>query len=281
MNKLISILIATALLAVACTEKINIKLDTTYTRLVVDGHIRSDTGVYSVNLMRSADYFSNAPAPREVNAVVSLTDGTNTYPLTETVPGVSGVYNTDAKFAGTIGKDYTLNITLAEKIAGTTQYTASSQLIGVTRLDSIQAVFRPDIGKDGHWLVKLFAQDPPGRKNYYMINLYRNNKLWTDTITKVSVSDNQFFAGNYIDGIDVFFINNTNKWETLFPGDTITMELSAITKEYYDFINQVKQAGISIPIFTGPPANVEGNISNNGIGFFAAYSSSFATTIVK
>jgi FAD/FMN-containing dehydrogenase len=59
------------------------------------------------------------------------------------------------------------------------------------------------------------------------------------------------------------------------------IELSAITKEYYDFINQVKQAGFSIPFFSGPPANVVGNISSNGVGFFAAYSSSFAKTIVK
>ena len=281
MNKHISIIITVALLTVSCTEKINLKLDTTYTRLVVDGHIRSDTGIYSINLTKSSDYFSNVPAPRVVNATVSLTDGTNTFPMTETEPGVSGVYNTDPKFGGTIGKDYLLNITLPEVIAGTNQYSASSQLIGVTKLDSVKTVFRPDIGKDGHWLVKLYAQDPPGRKNYYMINLYRNSKIWTDTITKLSVSDNQFFAGNYIDGIDVFFINNSHKWETLFPGDTIMMELSAITKEYFDFINQVKQAGFSIPIFSGPPANVEGNVSNNGVGFFAAYSSSFAKTIVK
>ena len=281
MNKRILIIIAVALLAVACTEKINLKLDTTYTRLVVDGQIKSDTMAYSINLTKTSDYFSNVPSPRVVNATVSLTDGTLTFPLTETIPGRSGVYNTEAGFAGTRGKTYTLHVTLPEAIAGTTEYTASSELLSVTRLDSIQTVFRPEIGKDGFWQVKLYAQDPPGRKNYYMINLYRNNKLWSDTITKVSVSDNQFFAGNYIDGINVFFINNEHKWETLYPGDTVMMELSAITKEYYNFIGQVQQAGFSIPFFSGPPANVMGNVSNNGVGFFAAYSSSFAKTIVK
>jgi len=59
------------------------------------------------------------------------------------------------------------------------------------------------------------------------------------------------------------------------------VELSAITKEYFDFINQVKQAGFSIPFFTGPPANVQGNVSNEGVGFFAAYSSSFAKKVIK
>lgn len=281
MNNRISIILAVALLAVSCTEKINLKLDSTYTRLVVEGHIKSDTMGYSINLTKTSDYFSNIPSPRMVNATVTLSDGTSTFPLTETDPGISGIYQTDPKFAGTIGKTYTLHISLPEVIAGTTEYTASSQLIGVTKLDSIKSVFRSDFGKEGFWQVKIYAQDPPGTKNYYMLNLYRNNMLWSDTITKVSVSDNQFFAGNYIDGADVFYINNAHKWETLYPGDTIMVELSAITKEYYDFINQVQMAGFSIPFFTGPPANVQGNVSSQGVGFFAAYSSSFAKTVVK
>jgi hypothetical protein len=281
MNKRLIILFAVAIIAASCTEKINLKLDSTYTRLVVDGHITSDSMTHFITLTKTSDYFSNVPAPRVVNATVSISDGTNTFPLTETFPGSSGVYQTDPKFAGIIGKDYTLNITLPEAINGTTEYTASSELIQVTKLDSIKTVFRPDFGKEGYWQIKLYAQDPPGRKNYYLLNLYRNGKLWSDTISKVGVSDNQFFAGNYIDGIDVFFINNEHKWETLFPGDTVMLELSAITKENFDFINQVQQAGFSLPFFSGPPANVKGNVSNEGVGFFAAYSSSFAKTVVK
>jgi hypothetical protein len=281
MTKKFSIIIVVALLAVSCTEKINLKLDSTYTRLVVDGHIKSDTMAYFINLTKTADYFSNVAAPRMVNATVTLTDGTNSFPLTETSPGQSGIYQTDSKFAGIIGKEYTLHITLPEVIAGTTIYTASCKLEGVTKLDSIQANFNSSEGKDGVWEVDVFAQDPPGQKNYYMLNLYRNGQLWSDTITKVAVFDNQFFQGRYINGAQAFRINNSHLWETLYPGDTLMVELSAITQEYYNFINQVKLAGVSIPFFTGPPANVQGNVSNFGVGFFAAYSSSFAKTVVK
>ena len=274
-------MIAVIFIMASCTEKINLKLDTTYTRLVVDGHIKSDTTTYLINLTKTSDYFSDAPAPREVNAIVTLSDGTNTFPLIETIPGISGVYETSNKFAGTIGKDYTLHISLAEVIAGTTEYTSTCMLNRVTKLDSIHADFDASLGKNGIWQVLVYAQDPPGSINYYMMNLYRNGKLWSDTIDKVSVTDNQFFAGRYINGAQAFRINNSRAWETLYPGDTIMVELSAITKEYFNFINEVKQAGFSIPFFTGPPANIPGNISNNGIGFFAAYSSSFAKTIVK
>ncbi len=281
MNKKISIIFAVSLLAAACTEKINIKLDSTYTRLVVDGHIKSDTGTYFINLTKTSDYFSDEPAPRMVSATLSITDGTNTFPLTETVPGQSGIYQTDPKFAGVVGKNYTLNISLPEVIAGTTQYTASSPLLGVTKLDSVQVVFNSSEGKDGVWKVEIFAQDPPGSKNYYMLNLYRNNQLWSDTINKIAIFDNQFFEGKYITGATAFRINNSHLWETLYPGDSIMVELSAITQEYYNFISQVKQVGFSIPFFSGPPANVTGNVSNNGVGFFAAYSSSYARTVVN
>jgi hypothetical protein len=281
MNKLLITLVFIVFLAASCTEKVTIKLDSTYTRLVVDGHIAADTMAYTVNLTTTSDYFSNTTAPRVVNATVSLTDGTNTFPLTESIAGISGVYRTQPKFAGSIGKTYTLDITLPQAIAGQTYYTAACELPGVTKLDSIQAELNTSIGKDGIWEVKIFAQDPPGQKNYYMMNLYRNGKLWSDTLDKVRVTDNQFFAGNYINGAVGFYINNSHAWETLYPGDTIMVELSGITKEYYNFINEVRQAGFSIPFFSGPPANVESNVSNNGVGFFSAYSSSYATIIVR
>jgi hypothetical protein len=281
MNKLLLYILFLAAAVASCTEKIDLKLDSTYTRLVVDGHITADSGFQSISLTTTSDYFSNAPAPKVVNASVSITDGQHSIPLTETVPGQSGIYRTGSEFAGTIGKTYTMNISLPEAIAGTTEYTASSELPGVTKLDSIKVDFQPEIGKEGFWLVKVFAQDPPGKRNYYMMNLYRNNVLWSDTITKVSIIDNQFFMGSYIRGADAFYINNEDKVQTLHPGDTVMLELSGITKEYYEFISQVQFAGISIPFFTGPPANVVGNISGEGVGFFAAYSSSFAKTVVK
>ena len=270
-----------ALLTVACTEKINLKLDTTYTRLVVDGNIESDTGVYHVALTKSADYFSNEPVPRVVNASVTISDGVNTFILHESQKGISGIYETDSGFIGQIGKTYTLQVDLPEAIAGKTNVEATSALLPVTRLDSIGAVFHPEWGKEGIWTIRLFAQEPGNETNYYLFNLYRNGKLMTDTITKKVVSDDKFYNGSYMNGVDVIYINNAHKWETIYPGDTIMLQMSGITKEYFNFINEVDQSGFNIPFFSGPPANIKGNVSNGGVGFFAAYSNSFAKIVVK
>jgi hypothetical protein len=59
------------------------------------------------------------------------------------------------------------------------------------------------------------------------------------------------------------------------------LQMSGITQEYFNFIDQVRQAGFNIPFFSGPPANVEGNVNPGGVGFFATFSNSFATAVVK
>ncbi len=270
-----------AIVIAACTEKIDVKLDTTYTRVVVDGSIGADTGNYRIILSKSADYFSNEPVPMVVNASVSITDGTSTFKLNETEEGVSGIYETTPDFAGIAGKTYTLQVKLAEAIAGVTNVEATCYLPTVTHLDSISTTFQSDWGPDGIWTIRLYAQEPGNEVNYYLFNFYKNGKMMTDSITKKVVSDDLFYNGSYMNGVDVIYINNKNKWETLMPGDTITLQMSGITKEYFDFVNQVQQAGYSIPFFSGPPANVEGNVTNGGIGFFTAFSSSYATTVVN
>jgi hypothetical protein len=274
-------IILLAILAAGCTEKIDVKLDNTYTRVVVDGNIEADTGAYSVALTKSADYFSNEPVPRVVNATVSINDGTNTIMLHESQKGISGIYTTDPDFVGKTGKTYTLHVQLAEEIAGNSSVEATSYLPPVTHLDSIGAVYQPDWGPDGVWTIRLWAQEPGNEVNYYLFNFFRNGVLMSDTITKKVVSDDKFYNGSYMTGVDVFYINNEHPWETIRSGDTIMLQMSGITKEYFDFINEVQISGFSIPFISGPPANVEGNVSNGGIGFFAAYSNSFATTIVK
>lgn len=269
------------LLAYACTEKIDVRLDSTYTRLVVDGAIGSDTGAYEVRLTKTADYFYNEPVPRVVNAQVVLTDGTNNYPLYETEPGVSGIYATDTSFHGTAGTDYTLNILLEEEIAGTKEYTAACRMNPVTKIDSIQAVFQPDWGENGFWEVRVFAQEPGDEVNYYLFQLYRNGTLLTDSISKYMITDDVYFNGNYITGATAMYLDNSDTAQSISPGDTIVLKMSGITKEYYDFIFQVQMAGFNIPFFSSPPANVYTNVSHDAVGFFAAYSSSYGGTRVK
>ncbi|MCX6285921.1 MAG: DUF4249 domain-containing protein [Bacteroidetes bacterium] len=279
MNKLLfSLLIL--LLATGCTERINVNLDNSYVRLVVDGGITNDSMQQSVILSKSASYFYNQPPPMVSHAIVTLTDGSFLDTLKEDLPNNPGIYGLAKDFRGVIGKTYSLDIKLPEVIGNNAEYTSSCKIMKVARLDSIQTEFNPDLGKNGHWLIKIYAQEPGDEMNFYLLKYYRNGVLMSDSIQKWSTSDDKYFNGSYIRGLTAFYINNSRTWETLHPGDTVMVQMSGITKEYYDFIQQVQQAGYQIPFFSGPPANVEGNISNGGIGFFTAYSNSFAKLII-
>ena len=279
MNKLLFSLMI-LLLAAGCTERINVNLDSSYVRLVVDGGITNDSMQRSVTLSKSASYFYNQPPPMVSNAIVILSDGSFLDTLKEQLPGHPGVYSLDPTFRGVIGKTYGLDIKLPEVIGNSSEYTSTCKIMKVARLDSIQTEFDPNMGKSGRWLIKIFAQEPGDEFNYYLLRYYRNGVLMSDSIKKWSTSDDKFFNGSYIRGLTAFRINNANYWETLHPGDTVKVQMSGITKEYYDFVQQVQQAGYQIPFFSGPPANVEGNINNGAVGFFYAYSDSFATHII-
>jgi hypothetical protein len=270
-----------AMISASCVERIDISLDPNYVRLVVDGSVTTDYSKYTINLTQTADYFYNAPIPRVTNARVTIFDGDSIYSLKETEPGKSGIYESRPGFQGVVGKTYTLNVSLPGEIGGNKNYSASCQLLSVTNLDSTSVVFHKDWGKYGVFEVKVFAQEPGNEVNFYMFNLYRNGKLMSDSISKVVVSDDKYINGSYIRGLGTFYLNQENPWERLAPGDTIKLQMSGITKEYFNFVSEVKSAGFNIPFFVGPPANVVGNVDNGGVGFFTAYSNSYATTIVK
>jgi len=100
MTNVLMILLSFVLLN--CSERIDIELDTTYTRLVVEGHITSDTMAHWVRLTKSSDYYGeNAPQPAS-NAIVTMNDGIEIISLNEsdTLPGY---YQTSEDFFGIPG----------------------------------------------------------------------------------------------------------------------------------------------------------------------------------
>ena len=258
---------------VACTEKIDIELDENYTRLVVEGSITDEENNHIVKLTKTTDYFYNKPAPFVEGANVVITDGQNIFNLTETEPGI---YKTD-KFAGEIGKTYTLNIELLEEINGHKDYMATDKLMPVGTIDSIGIEF---IDSWKVWGIKLYANEP-STIDFYMFNWMKNNILMTDTIDEVNVSDDKFFNGNYSNGVVVGWFDEEREDENLHPGDIVTLIMSTITEEYADFVWEIQEeTGYQSPLFSGPQANVSGNISNDGLGYFAAYPKRFSSTVV-
>lgn len=258
----------------SCTEDIDLELNNGYERLVVEGSLTNEAKIHEIKLSKTASYFSELQTQMVSNAEVSITDGTNTFILTEN-PDKPGIYQTEPDVKGIPGNTYTLNINNAEINNKVENYTATCDMHEIASMDSIQL---EHMKKYKLYFVNVYAKDPAATKDYYLFNVYLNGNLYSDTISEQIVQSDDFFNGNYTYGItsQILYDNDVE------IGDTITFELAGITREYYNFILELQtESGFSIPLFSGPPANVSTNVSNGGLGFFSVYSVSKASTIVK
>jgi len=280
MNK-IKYIIMLGIIAIlySCTEKMDIELEDSYTRLVVEGRFSTDTTIHQVRLTKTSSYFYNNPAPPVRGAIVTISDGVNTIVLTENAIH-PGIYETPANTYGVIGKSYQLFIKNVDidNNGVKEEYSANSTIYSVNTIDSIAMKYNTHFDA---WEVKVYVFDPP-TEDYYLFNIYKNNKLITDTITEPLVVDDRLYNGNYTNGIAVGYLRDRKPDEMAYVGDTIGLEIWRITKEFYQFMFELKNTvRPSTPLFSGPPANVKGNISNGAVGYFAAYSISRAKGVIK
>lgn len=265
---IVSILSISVLFLASCTERYVIELDNTYVRCVIYGELTTDTTAHRVKINRSGGYFSNTSPQGISGANVSITDGENVFILTES-PTETGVYYTQPNVFGEIGKTYTLSIQNVNLLGdGVMQnYTASSYLPNVAQPDSINVLYIPDWRS---WAVFTGAIDPVESKNFYMFHTWVNNTLETDSLSNLRIFDDILFNGSNMYEIPNFFWMNQ---AALLPGDTVVSGICGITEDYFKFVTETQIAARpSNPLFSGAPANPRTNISNNGIGYFTAYS---------
>ncbi len=271
-----SILTISALLFASCTERYDIELESTNARFVVYGELTTDTTSHKVTITRSGGYFSNTSPQGISGANVSITDGENVFVLTES-PTNAGVYFTQPNVYGEIGKTYTLNIQNVDLLGdGVMQsYTATSYLPDVVKPDSARVFYNPDWSV---WAIFTGAIDPVESKNFYLFHTWVNDTLETDSISDLRIFDDILFNGSNMYEIPNYFWSDIN---ALLPGDTVVSGICGITEDYFYFVTETQiAASPSNPLFSGTPANPRTNISNNGVGYFTAYSIKRIATVI-
>ena len=260
-------------LTTTCTEKIDIDLDSTYARLVVDGVVTTDSAEHYVLLSLTSDYFSNKPSPKVQNAVVELSFENEIIQLieSETIPGR---YEAPYAFRGEIGTTYDLDISQLDVNQDGEEelYHASSTMAGGSELEKIELKYYPTPVVNGY-TVFMYLYHQPEIREWFGFKLKKNSDLLTDTLYKYSVLSDEIFDSGYFPGLPVGFLSDDDPREAVHPGDTITFELNCIEEAYYNFISeaQLELAG-NFPLFSGPPSNIVSNIDNGAMGTFTAYS---------
>jgi hypothetical protein len=266
-----------SVMTTACTETIdNINLDSTRTRLVVEGYISNDTVRQVVKLSKLGDALMKNPVQTVSGAEVTVSDGATTWNYIED-PNKKGTYLTDHPVYGVVGRNYSLKIKNVDinNDQVTEEYTAQSKIKALNPIDSLHIVPNNSNPHFKGWSINLYTMDPGNGRNYYLIKVLKNNQLLTDSIFKYSIGDNTSFEGKYYDGFTVYNLREERLSEKPAKGDTITLELYGITEDYYSFISAyIQDYYPKIPIFSGPSANIPSNIKpfDDAVGIFAAYS---------
>lgn len=274
---------------VSCEKDIDIALDETAPRLVVDASIENDRPPI-IFLSKSLDYFGTlSSAQLEAsfvhNAIITISNGTRTYSLHEDSSSAGNgflyyFYTTDP-VDPLVGK---LNTTYALKIeAGGVAYSSSTKIPEITRqIDSLWS--EPVKGFDDTTLVRLIirATDRVGYGDYIRYFTKANTDQFFPGYN--SVFDDQVIDGKtYSIQVDRGLNKNVdNKDEDIYfnKGDIVTLKLCNIDRNTFQFWQtfEFNFQGIGNPFSS--PTKVTGNISNGALGYFGGYAAQYKTILI-
>jgi hypothetical protein len=266
----------------SCEKKIHWDVGEGQTRLIVEASFTDELIRQKIKLTKTASFYDTLVPQPVSGAEVKVEDGSNNYNFIEDIPG-SGTYFSQNAVAGNVGKGYSLSISLVTPIGGFQKYTANCVMKPVMKIDSItsEESITSFLGNtDTSKVVRFWGRDLPEEGDYYMAKLFINNKLYSDSLHKIAIVSDEAINGLYISSpLNTIFSNKEIK-----EGNIVSVKLYSINKEYFDFVNNLlgeQSKTEDIFGFSGPPANVFGNISDGALGYFIVSASDSAKTIYR
>lgn len=248
----------------SCQKVINIDLNTASPQLVVEANVSDNPGPYFVKLSKTVSISDITEIPPVTGANVEISDSMGN---SETLMEVKdGIYQ-GGTLTGIPGHKYTLTI----KTDGQTYESVSKMPYptGSLSLELKQVIeYEHSIGGSSgnqslHYAVNFEINDPAEYKNYYRFVVYHKNRV----ISSRRVFDDQFHNGKII--ADDFLLRDTVNFD---PGDTIRIELQDIDEGTYNFFRTLREGAGGLSFLSASPSNPISNISNNGLGYFNAFS---------
>jgi hypothetical protein len=267
MNKIflnIALIISLSITFTSCTEEIELELNDSFVRLVVEGNITSDSATQNIILSKTSSYFSTQAKPMVGGAIISVTNGASTYDFEEII-GQPGIYKSKQAFAGKPGETYNLlikNVDLDDD-NGLKTYEAKEIMKSPLTIDSLYAIPINFFGNQGYRIFG-FAQEPATLGDFYLWRYYINGQLATDTLYEITFNSDQLVNGNYLSNLELGFIFDGQ------AGDTLTLETNSITEDYFNYVISffIETQWSGGGGFSGPPANIKTNINNGATGYF-------------
>lgn len=254
--RIIIVVVFAILITSSCTEKIDLKLNNSEPRVVIEGWLSDKSGPYFVGVTKSRlladnNQFEGVPAA----TVVISDDAGNVDTLAEgTIPGL---YQTNF-IQGTVGRTYRLDVTTE----GTT-YTSICKMNPPVDIDSVVITPQTNFQGETELDAEMYVRDPSGERNFYRVfnvksgeyNVY-SDLLWDGKIRDFNIPDNE-----------------------LASGDTLVTELWSLDEHIYKYFDQFDQNQNNFGS-SAAPANPDPVFTPAALGYFTAHSVKSNTLIV-
>lgn len=279
----LSIYLAFFCLIAACERVVEVQIEESERRLVVEGRIElvkeAPGGAQSIRLTTTDAFFSNRAPPPATGALVIVSDGAGgVFSFVEAQPGR---YET-TDLLPRIGETYTLTVDY-----GGDTYRAVAELRAVPAIDSLYFLFEEEtiIIEEEGFRATIDYVDPPGIANFYLWEqlVDGENVVPPDPGNAFNlVARDEFFDGQAISGYQ------PNHEVAIEPGQRAEVRQIALSREghdYYRALFEQNALGSGNP-FSIPPASVRGNVANLtrpdrfALGFFEAAEVSVAASSV-
>ena len=256
----------------SCEETIQLDLDQTSSRIVIEGLLTNKLGHSYVVLTKTTPFYDEKGQPRVTGAKIEITttEG-DLIMLQETKPGL---YQPPSNFVGVVGQTYVLQVEVDGQI-----YTATETMSAVNSFDSLTYWQPPNLDDDDaieasqFYELLVYYTEPQGIENYYQFKFYRNQEILDFNGTGVFVYDDESIAEN-IEGLA------TPEYYAL--GDTGRIEVFGLSRRafryYMDINNNINSDG---GMFSGIPANAGTNIVGDAIGYFQVSAMEDIEIVVK
>lgn len=234
-------------LITACEDVIDVNLNNTEPRLIIDASINwyknSSGNEQQIKLSLLAPFFEETVPPAN-DAIVTITDSNdNVFDFLE--DGNTGIYKTNT-FVPVLDETYTLTVLFENET-----YIAQETLKSVVEIDFVEQ--NDNGGFSGNDIeLKAFYTDPAEEENHYLFEFISDLVL----VPTLEVYEDRFTNGNQIFG---FYTE-----EDLESGDQVIIRNFGVSKEFYEFMFILLQQG-SVENggpFETQPATVRGNCIN-------------------
>ncbi len=232
----------------SCEDVIDLELDNTDPRVVVEALADINTSSISINVTLTNDFYEQAAPNQVTDAEITLKN--------EAGDEVNIPVNSEGSYSLSPINLIEGEIYELEVIVDGISYTAETTAPFKVPLLGIDTILRPPFFQGGDPFIQSFYRwfDNENQDNFYRLRTFVN-----DTI----VGPYAFYSDNQLDG--ELFVRPL--MAPVFFGDTARFQLISIDKSTYDYFIEL-QAVLNQGFGGTTPFNPKGNFDNNALGYF-------------